>query len=184
MPCGAPVSPPFDDPAVFLMTLPRFDFYHLTRSPLEDALPRLLLRVRASGARAVVMATTPDRVEHLNVLLWTFDPASWLPHGSLRDGAAADQPIWLTCEAETPNDASILVLVDGAWPPAWADTIARVLILFDGRDPEAVALARSRWRSQRDLGAALSYWQQDPGGGWREKASQPSSLDPDPGKRL
>ena len=31
-------------------------FYHLTQSPLERALPRLLEKAHASGARVVVMA--------------------------------------------------------------------------------------------------------------------------------
>ena len=31
-------------------------FYHLTRTPLERALPQLLEKIHGSGARAIVMA--------------------------------------------------------------------------------------------------------------------------------
>ena len=65
-------------------------FYHLLTTPLERALPRLLERARAQGYRIVVRAASPERVEHLNALLWTYDEASFLPHGSARDGNAGE----------------------------------------------------------------------------------------------
>src|SRR5207244_8646954 len=88
-------------------------FYHLLATPLERALPRLLERARAQGYRIVVRAASAERVEHLNALLWTYDDASFLPHGSARDGSPESQPIWLSDRAENPNDAAMLVLVDG-----------------------------------------------------------------------
>ena len=91
-------------------------FYHLLTTPLDRALPRLLERARAQGYRIVVRAASPDRVEHLNSVLWTYDEASFLPHGSARDGNAANQPIWLTDGDDNPNAATMLVLVDGAEP--------------------------------------------------------------------
>ena len=91
-----------------------YGFYHLTRTPLEPALGRLLERVLASGQRAVVVASSPERVEALNRALWTFGRESFLPHGSREDGFAEDQPVFLTDEADFPNGATVLVLVDGA----------------------------------------------------------------------
>jgi DNA polymerase-3 subunit chi len=134
-------------------------FYHLQRSALEPALARLLERVLASGQRAVVQASSADRVEALVRALWTLGQASFLPHGSRADGFAEDQPVFLTHEADYPNGATVLVLVDGAEaepPPQFS----RCLYLFDGNDPEAVAEARERWRRWRERGAAMTYWQQ------------------------
>ncbi len=147
----------------------RFDFYHLQRWPLEDALPRLLVKVQASGQRAVVMAGSAERVDALNSLLWTWDPSSWLAHGSAADGYADRQPIWLTAAEENPNNATILLLVDGAWSPS-AGTYARVLMLFDGRDQAALDRARRHWVDCRDASHELHYWQQTDSGGWTEKA--------------
>ena len=143
-------------------------FYHLTRTPLERALPRLLEKVYASGARAVVMTGSAERVAALDAVLWTYDPASFLPHGSARDGAPQEQPIWLTAEDENPNGASVLVLTDGA-RSARVAAYARCLEMFDGRDPAAVAAARERWRAYREAGHALTYWQESPRGGWERK---------------
>ncbi len=67
-------------------------FYHLTRTPLERALPQLLEKIHGSGARAVVMTGSAERVDALNAALWTYEAASFLPHGAARDGDAAIAP--------------------------------------------------------------------------------------------
>jgi DNA polymerase-3 subunit chi len=143
-------------------------FYHLLTTPLERALPRLLEQARAQGYRIVVRAASADRVEYLNSLLWTYDEASFLPHGSARDGNAADQPIWLTDGDDNPNAATMLVLADGAEPGNLAQ-YARVADLFDGNDPDAVAAARDRWRRAREAGHTLTYWRQT-ATGWERKS--------------
>lgn len=140
-------------------------FYHLVRSPLEKALPKLLQKVLESGARAVVMAGSAERVESLAAVLWTYDPNSFLPHGSARDGKPEQQPIWLTERDENPNGATILVLTDGARSEAVAG-YARCLEIFDGGDPDAVSRARERWASYKAAGHGLTYWQQTETGGW------------------
>ncbi len=143
-------------------------FYHLTRSPLERALPRLLAKAHASGARVVVMAGSAERVEALDQMLWTHDPASFLPHGSARDGDVEAQPIYLTTEEENPNAATLLVCADGV-EPGFLATFARCLDLCDGNDEEAVAAARARWTRLKDAGHDLTYWQQTAQGGWEKK---------------
>ena len=142
-------------------------FYHLLATPLERALPRLLERARAGGYRIIVRAASSERVEHLNAVLWTYDEASFLPHGSARDGNAANQPIWLSAEGENPNGAAMLVLVDGVEAEDLA-SFTRVADLFDGNDPAAVERARERWRRAAARGHTLTYWQQGEAG-WEKK---------------
>ena len=136
-----------------------YGFYHLTRTPLEPALGRLLERVLASGQRAVVVASSPERLEALNRALWTFGRESFLPHGTREDGFAEDQPVFLTNEADFPNGATVLVLVDGAEvepPPQFT----RCLYMFEGNDQAGVAQARALWQRLRARGETLTYWQQ------------------------
>jgi len=116
----------------------------------------------------VVRAGSPERVEHLSTILWTYEEASFLPHGSMRDGNAATQPIWLTHRGENPNGASLLVVVDGVEAGDVA-SYARCADLFDGNDAGAVEAARARWRRARDAGHVLIYWQQTPSG-WEQKS--------------
>jgi DNA polymerase-3 subunit chi len=143
-------------------------FYHLERSPLERALPKLLEKVLDAGKRAVVMAGSEERVDALNAVLWTYEQGSFLPHGSAADGDAAEQPIWLTTTDENPNSAEILVLTDGAASQRMAD-YERCLEMFDGKDETAVAAARERWAAYREAGHDIAYWQQTERG-WEQKA--------------
>jgi DNA polymerase-3 subunit chi len=113
------------------------------------------------------MAGSEERVEHLAALLWTYDDASFLPHGSKRDGDAMRQPIWLTVEDENPNRADMLVLVDGMRSASLAG-YRRCLDLFDGRDEASVAAARERWREAKAAGHELTYWQET-GSGWTKQ---------------
>ncbi len=145
------------------------NFYHLTTSSLEQALPRLLAKTLQAGQRAVVMLGSPERVDALNNHLWTFDPDSFLPHGSERDGDAARQPIWLTHRDENPNGARFLFLADRASSEQVA-AFERCFELFDGRDDAAVTESRERWKAYKAAGHAVSYFQQTAAGGWEKKA--------------
>lgn len=147
---------------------PEIGFYHLTRSALEAALPRLLERALAHGFKAVVRVTSEDRLKDLNTALWTYDPGSFLPHGGPDDGDAAMQPIYLTTGADVPNDARLLVLTEGL-DAADLDRFDRAVALFDGRNEAAVTAARERWKTLKDQGYPLTYWQQAPDGRWQKK---------------
>ena len=143
-------------------------FYHLSSMSLEQSLPRLLERAWSQGHRIVLRAASPERVEHLSAALWTYGEASFLPHGTARDGNATRQPIWLTHLSENPNGASLLVVVDGVE----AEDIGiyqRCADLFDGNDAGAVEAARARWRRARAAGHALTYWQQTVSG-WERRS--------------
>lgn len=144
-------------------------FYHLLTSPLERALPKLLEKVIERGHRAVLLAASTERVASLDSLLWTYDDRAWLPHGAAQMGHAERQPIYLTTVEENPNSADVIVMIDGV-APAFIDSFARAIDMFDGRDDATVAAARERWRRYRDAGFSLTYWQQTEAGGWEKKA--------------
>ena len=120
-------------------------FYQLHRQPLERVLPTLLEKSLERGWRVVVQAASEERVEALDAHLWTYTDDSFLPHGTWRDPEARDQPILLTLNADNPNGAAVRFLIDGAPVPADAASYARIVLLFDGEDPDAVEAARARW---------------------------------------
>lgn len=145
-------------------------FYHLTRATLEGSLPVMLDRTLARGQRAVVQAASEQRVEALANHLWTYNEASFLPHGSAKDGREAEQPVWLTAQAApAPNEAEVLFLTDGAQSPLIAD-YKLCAVLFDGNSEEALAASRDHWRQLKEEGHELTYWQQDDDGRWQQKA--------------
>jgi DNA polymerase-3 subunit chi len=144
-------------------------FYHLLTQPPEQALPQILTKALAGGRRIVVRAADEKEAERLNEHLWTFHLDSFLPHGSGKDGHAADQPVWLTARDENPNNADMLVLTGGAA----CESVGGYKLcceIFDGRSDEAVKAAREKWKDYRAAGHDITYWQQNEKGGWDKKA--------------
>ena len=133
-------------------------FYHLTRTGPDAALPALLGRTLAAGARAVVRVRDAARVAALDTALWAATDPDWLPHGTARTGHATLQPIWITDTDECPNGARYLFLLDET-ETALADW-ERVFDLFNGNDANALAMARLRWTAAKAAGHTLTYWQQ------------------------
>lgn len=145
-------------------------FYHLDRQPLDRVLPKLLQLTLERGWRAVVQAGSTERLEALDTLLWTFEDESFLPHGTAADGHEADQPVFLAADDANPNRATVRFLVDRAAPPADAAGYDRLVLLFDGNDPDALADARTHWKTLKAAGHAVTYWQQNDQGRWVKKA--------------
>lgn len=143
-------------------------FYHLMSKRLEQALPEIVSKAVERRMRVVVKAGSRERIEVLDGALWTYDPASFLPHGYVRDGHEADQPVWLTEDEDNPNNADVLILTDGA-SSGNVGNYKLCLEIFDGNDDAAVTTARSRWKEYKDAGHATVYYQQDDAGKWQQK---------------
>ena len=95
----------------------------------------------------VVKVGSDERLEALNAHLWSFDDASFLPHGAaVRRPCGATQPIWLTTGDDNPNGATVRFLVDGAEAADFSG-YERVVFMFDAADQEAVAKARAAWKA-------------------------------------
>jgi DNA polymerase III subunit chi len=145
-------------------------FYHLHRQPPERVLPALLEKSIERGWRVVVQAASEERIAALDAHLWTFRDDSFLPHGTGRDPDAREQPVVLTLEDDNPNGATVRFLLDGAGVPADAAAYQRIVLLFDGEDPDALAAARARWSDAKAAGFDVTYWQPDEHGRWQRKA--------------
>ena len=150
--------------------MPEMLFYHLQRQPLEKVLPALLEKSLARGWRVVVQASSEERVEALDAHLWTYRDDAFLPHGTDREPEPASQPILLTTRDHNPNKAEVRFLIDGVGVPLDATGYERIVLLFDGDDPDAVAAARERWTEAKAQGFAATYWQADEEGRWQRKA--------------
>jgi DNA polymerase-3 subunit chi len=143
-------------------------FYHLERRTLEEVLPGLVEKSLERGWRALIRTDSAERSEALDTLLWTYDEQSFLPHAQMGDGDAARQKVLITMEEENPNAAAILFCVGGAPPSDWSDArhadLARIVLLFEGRDGAALAGARQAWKAATASGHAVTYWKEAPSG--------------------
>lgn len=143
------------------------NFYQLAARPLDAVLPRLLEKAVAAGFRTVIRSADGALLARLDIALWTYDPASFLPHAV--DGPfAAAQPILLTAAADDANAADLIAVVDGVLPGDLTP-YRRALYLFDGDDAAALDRARSHWRALRDRdGVNPVYWREGEGGRWEQ----------------
>jgi DNA polymerase III subunit chi len=149
-------------------------FYHLQRQPIERVLPNLIEKSLERGWRVAVQARSEERLDALDSWLWIYSDESFLAHGRERDGDGELQPVYLTTGLENPNGAALRLFIEGAkMAPALAvdgAAYVRAVALFDGNNPEELAAARAQWKELKDLGFALTYWQQGANGRWEMKS--------------
>lgn len=148
---------------------PAVGFYHLTRDPVDVALPKLLERALRDGHRIIVRSASAAQVDRLDAALWSYEKDSFLPHGTDRNDAQDLQPILLTTANMVPNGATVLVLLDNILPDEVA-AFKRVVYMFDGGVEDQLQQARRHWLDFKGRGLPLTYWQQTDAGGWRKAA--------------
>ncbi|WP_137700101.1 DNA polymerase III subunit chi [Marimonas lutisalis] len=147
-------------------------FYHLTRRPLEAALPELLERSLGRGWKVLVRGTDAARMDWLDQKLWLGPEDRFLPHGQAGGAHDAMQPVLLTTAGDNANAAACLMAVDGAEVSAEeVGALDRVCVLFDGNDDSALARARAQWKALTDAGCAAQYWSEE-SGRWEMKAQK------------
>lgn len=143
-------------------------FYHLKTQTVSEALPAILMKALSGGRRVVVRLGDDKAVETLCDHLWTYRADSFIPHGSAKDGHAANQPVWITARDENPNGADVLVTTHAMETgPGDFGTICEMIT---DHEPDSVTAARGRWKTYKDAGHDVTYWLQTDAGGWEKKA--------------
>jgi DNA polymerase-3 subunit chi len=149
-------------------------FYHLERRSIDDVLPSLVEKTLERGWRAAIRVESADRAAAIDALLWTYNDQTFLPHAQLGDGDAARQPVLITVEEDNANNANVLFLVGGAAPPVWdgklAQSFTRIVLMFDGRDAEALTSARAAWKDAKAAGHDATYWKESASGKFEKQA--------------
>ncbi len=141
----------------------RIDFYHLSATPIERALPGLCEKVLAGEGRLVVVADEAQ-LGMLDSELWAYSPDSFLPHGRSDGPAPEAQSILLSPVAEAPNGARNLAIADGKWREE-ALGFDRIFYFFGA---ETLDAARAAWRALEERPETeRRYWKQE-GGKWVE----------------
>lgn len=144
-------------------------FYHLQNLSLENVLPPLLEKSLQRGWRVVVQSTSDERIEALDVHLWTYSDGSFLPHATSSAGDVQYQPIVLMAEEGNPNNAKVRFLVDSAALPADCETYDRIVLVFNGEDSDALGAVRGSWADCKARGFEVTYWQPDDRGRWQRR---------------
>lgn len=145
-------------------------FFHLQSRPLEQVLPTILDRALSRGQKVVVELSSQERLSAVDDHLWTYSDESFLPHVTAMEADAATNPVVLTTHPHNPNAAQVRICAEGVRIPDAMNDYERVVLIFDGDDPDALTAAREDWKKARASGHAASYWQQDDTGRWEKKA--------------
>ncbi len=130
-------------------------FYSDAADPLQFAC-RLIRRALASG-KPVGVCVPPAQAAQLDALLWSFDPAEFIPHRRW-DGAAQPAPgevLLVDDAALLPHRGLVLNLRDEL--PGTAFEFERVLEVI-GNEPERVQAGRARYRVYQQSGAQLDHF--------------------------
>ncbi|WP_267393051.1 MULTISPECIES: DNA polymerase III subunit chi [unclassified Sphingomonas] len=143
------------------------DFYHLTVTPLERALPQIAAKVVETGNRLLIVSTRDDQRAALDRLLWTYQADSFLPHAQQGASDDAAQPILLSPDIGSANAARHVALVDGAW----RDEALGFERAFHFFEDEHIEQARHAWRALGGHdGVERRYWKQGDDGRWEKAA--------------
>lgn len=143
------------------------DFYHLTTTPVERALPGIAVRVVEGGGRLLVVSGEERQRRQIDASLWTWQADSFLPHAQAGAGDDSLQPVLIGEAVEPANGARFVALIDGVWRDE-ALTFDRAVHFFDG---ENIAAARLAWKALADRdGVERRYWKQDENGRWSQAA--------------
>lgn len=149
----------------------RIDFYHLLRSTTDQVVPLLAEKVAGLNKRLLICTALPEQAAHLETLLWTYSPDSFLAHGLSGEGFENDQPVLISTDGVNLNGADFIMLTDGG---NLKDLLPyeRCFNLFDGNDASSVEAARALWKEAVENGCEARYWAQDETGKWIMKAAK------------
>ena len=150
------------------MTAAEYWFYHLEASTLEGVLPGLLEKTLAKGWRALVKLPE-GKLAQLDDFLWSFREDAFLPHGRDDEPQAELQPILLSATIESAKGFDAVFLLDGATIEDM-DGVSRAMVMINGRAAGDVQRERGRWKTLKETGASLAYYQQNTHGRWEKKA--------------
>lgn len=156
----------------------RIDFYTLVE-PAPDAALRLACQLveqaYAEGRRVHVHAGSERLAHAIDELLWTYEPASFLPHNLVGEGPYPVPPIQIGWgEAQARNTDLLINLADEV-PTALFGRFAQVAEFVPVAE-DAKAKARERYRFYRDRGYPLRMIQEP-------SATPPVSPEPAPNER-
>lgn len=139
-------------------------FYHVTRGPVEETLPKLLDRALDAGLRVQVRCADATRAEALDQRLWLVPEDGFLPHGLAGGVHDALQPVLIDPALQVADGIDCLMVLHGASVVAdEVRALGRVFVIFDGQDDAAVRRARAQWTELTGAGLGAEYWSEASG---------------------
>ncbi len=136
----------------------RIDFYVL-QAAAADAKARFICKLAdkayRNGHRVYILTPDAAAAQHLDELLWTFHPGSFVPHGLHLSGKELedDAPVLIGHQEPPEQHHEVLISLSPQVPPFFSRF--ERLVECVGTDDADKAQSRERFRFYRERGYAL-----------------------------
>lgn len=110
----------------------------------EQALPRLVAWHQRQGRRVLVSAADEQQAQDLDRLLWTFDPASFLPHALAGGPGQAEEPVLIASGLGNANAVTVQMLCAPEQPAA--PGIGHLILLVPATKGPELTAYRARYK--------------------------------------
>ena len=130
------------------------EFINLRQAGAELGLAcaRLAAFHYAGGRRVLIMAADQNQAADLDRLLWTFDPASFIPHAQAGAPDQDQEPVLIALSPQNLNRAQVLILAAPTQEPPLKGFDWVVLFVPAKEGPE-LAQSREVYRRLKQDGA-------------------------------
>jgi len=128
------------------------DFYFNADDRLQVAC-RLAGKALAQNKRLLVYAPDAELAQRVDRMLWTWPAIGFVPHCLAGDALAAETPVLIASDGETPDGVELLLNLGVESPPHFA-RFDRLLEIVSTDDEDRQA-GRARFKFYRDRGYSI-----------------------------
>ena len=138
-------------------------FYHLTKTTLEIALPKILERALSEKWSIEIRTSANTNLDEISNAIWRGPEESFLPHCLEDHEDLQDYPIVL-CKSPLKDWRDCLIVVGQAdLKENEVKNYKRICLIFDAKIEADLSKARKSWKKLSEEGINTAYWAEDKG---------------------
>ena len=138
-------------------------FYHLTKTTLEIALPKILERALSEKWSIEIRTSANTNLDEISNAIWRGPEESFLPHCLEDHEDLQDYPIVL-CKSPLKDWRDCLIIVGQAdLKENEVKNYKRICLIFDAKIEVELSKARKSWKKLSEEGINTAYWAEDKG---------------------
>lgn len=138
-------------------------FYHLTKTTLEIALPKILERALSEKWSIEIRTSANTNLDEISNAIWRGPEESFLPHCLEDHEDLQDYPIVL-CKSPLKDWRDCLIVVGQAdLKENEVKNYKRICLIFDAKIEVELSKARKSWKKLSEEGINTNYWTEDKG---------------------
>lgn len=138
-------------------------FYHLTKTTLEIALPKILERALSEKWSIEIRTSANTNLDEISNAIWRGPEESFLPHCLEDHEDLQDYPIVL-CKSPLKDRRDCLMVVGQAdLKENEVKNYKRICLIFDAKIEAELSKARKSWKKLSEEGINTAYWAEDKG---------------------